>query len=215
MNYGSRFHNTSAFHVSAYGLPPVTTSKAMIFATPLQKEFMVAKAKATRNKDKITLPGIDMRIKKKPNERLIAEERMISRIMKAMEILSFGLEELSMAKIDDFYCRQNRRLLGHTDDAIIEIIRRLASIAKVPAPTFAVHREAGRTATTKRCIDCGAHHNQIGNPRCEQCQADIRDSKAREQSEQRRNREQNNQQIAADIKRISKTFRDIQKAGKK
>ncbi len=211
MNYGPRFRGYGIAGGKTSGIPMMNRPWEWNHPTPLRKVLNIAKTSAAKhNKTNLTLAGPDMRIKKPPNQRLLAEERMMERIKKAVEILSFGVEELSLASIDEDRKRIDR-LLCISLDRLMGIIHELALAAKMPQPQFAAQRKPGARPSTKYCMNCGAHHNELSN-RCAQCEEDRKDSKLHEASEERRAKMHMNQLIAQDIKRISQSFRNIQKA---
>ena len=95
MNYGPRFRS-SAVSVGARYDAYLHRGMTLpwVNASPLRRMFNAAKTHSVKNKDKITLPH-QKKAAPAISEREQAEERMIERLGKAIEMVEFGLNELA------------------------------------------------------------------------------------------------------------------------
>ena len=221
MNYGPRFR-----HTGIDGGPKQIIGEARPWywnpnnLSPLANVMRHGKLMATmaHKKRPPSVSGPDMRIKKQENERLRAERRMIERLQKAVEILVFGIEELSQGSINDDRRaetkpdqRTRKRELHVSVDRLMELTRMLAKAANMGEPEFtAVYRRPGQRPYVKRCLDCGFQHYEL-TARCVQCEQTRKESNVARWSEEARERARQNNEIARDIKAISKAFRDTQR----
>lgn len=220
MNYGPRFRSSGYDAVPRFVVTPIPFAWNPNNQSPLRVALNRGASEATKNNKKRppSVFGPDMRIKKPENERLKAERRMIERLQKAVEILVFGIEELSQASSTDDrrpdhpqHSHHRKGELHVSTDRLMELTRMLAKAANMHEPEFtAVYRRPGQRPHIKRCLDCGFQHYEL-TARCVQCEQTRKESNIARWSEEARERARQNNEIARDIRAISKAFRDTQR----
>lgn len=220
MNYGPRFRSSGYDAVPRFVVTPIPFAWNPNNQSPLRVALNRGASEATKNNKKRppTVFGPDMRIKKQENERLKAERRMLERLQKAVEILVFGIEELSQGSIEDdrrpdpAHHRHNRKRELHVStDRLMELTRMLAKAANMDEPEFTgVYRKPGQRPYVKRCINCGFQHQELSS-HCLQCEEIRKNTRLAELAAEARARAAQNVEIARDIKAISKAFRDTQR----
>jgi hypothetical protein len=164
-----------------------------------------------KHKPPITLAGPNWNDMSKPGTRRVAaERRMVERIAKAVEILSFGIEELSNVYDPTELIVKKDRPLGTSLEGLVNLTQTLASYGRLPIPQYGRQQHSGAQPNEKVCINCRDRFVGLGSS-CPQCELDRKNTRLAEISADRRARAQNNLQIARDIKKISKTIRQTEK----
>jgi hypothetical protein len=220
LRYGPRFNGSVASSRIA-GHPGISgepVHNPYQFMTPLQREFAVQKSRNTRSKDKITLAGPDMRIKKrKPGEeRAEAEQRMIERIQRAVEIMTFGIEELSQCQ--DVAPPNVAMPLPTSLSRLADLTISLAKAGRLPAPEFVTLNRMTTRINSRRCSNCGDHFISQGwsiHGNCPRCEDTKHNTRLAEISAERRSREQAAKWVAEDVKRMTRIINQTEKKARR
>lgn len=162
--------------------------------------------KKTIAKKKVTLPKITLSQPAFIDEYQKAEDRMKERAKKAVEMLCFGIEELSIAQ-----SAKKTRLNAQQINIgfMINVVQNLCTYARIPAPEISGLRISGITGNRK-CLDCGASlsPNESGDL-CSDCKPDTSTIKAL--SEQRRQQERDELRATREIKKLRKQLKQMEK----
>jgi hypothetical protein len=194
------------------------------YMSPLQREFALQKTRNTKSKDNVTLAGPDMRIKKKKpgEERAAAEQRMMERIQRAVDIMTFGIEELCQ-------CQDTRKSnspgLPISLGRLVELTQSLAKAGHLPMPEFVGLNRMATRINSRVCMNCGGYFiSQGGRPMsggflnyssCPRCEEIKQDTKLAEISAERRSREQAMKWVTEDVKRMTRILNETEKKARK
>jgi len=148
------------------------------------------------------------------DELAAAEQRMVDRLVKAIEMISFGIAELS-----ELYSRRTiqrresaNNPLGCSLSSLADLTRTMARFARQPVPEFATFRQPGSSQPLgrHRCARCSELFEPgPGEIYCEVCT--FRVENIRQASEQRRTRERFAAEQDLFTKELSKAIGKLEK----
>lgn len=139
------------------------------------------------------------------DEHRAAEERMVERVRRCVDLLTFGLNELIEAPPSLRRKKDN----GENIQSFIDVIVKLAHFAGDEPPQFNFQRKPGQKAHVRHCVDCNdvLGPDDVGHDLCAICRPDT--SHIKVASQQRREREAREREVKAMGKTINKLARRL------
>lgn len=131
-----------------------------------------------------------------------AEERMRERCKRAVDMLVFGMEELSqLSSIPD---DGSQRTINQS--FMVDTVHRLCAYAKIPIPDLSFRQKAQRLQN-KKCSSCGCKIYDTDNDMCVSCSINVSEDELQLIGRDRREREQ----AEKEIKRLKKSINKIER----